>query len=369
MMVTTKRGKAKPKATPVGRPVKHPLAGPTGYPVEHVVIIFKENHTFDNYFGAFPGAAGVTLPRAPDPQVYDPLHDHSAWLAAEAGTGGLRLQYNKADIPAYWAYAQNYTLCDNYFTDVASQSEPNHLHVIAADSPIIDNSSRGRLYQPFPPYDIPSLPAALEAAGRTWRNYANANSSYFDHIASTRTSPWNVTAATFDKDVASGFLPDVSWLFPPAGMSEHPGDFNHTGKPIVATGMQWTVDRVHALASSPLWAKTAVFLTWDDWGGWYDHVNPPLASRWPGGGHKGYTNSQFRYGPRVPCLVLGPYARRGIDHAFCSHTSIVKFCLRLFKLTAWKAPALQPGDKSGDMWSCFDFAASPRLGVPPTKPT
>jgi phospholipase C len=76
----------------------------------------------------------------------------------------------------------------------------------------------------------------------------------------------------------------------------------------------------------------------------------------------------FDMAPRVPCLVLGPYARRGVDHAFCSHASIVKFCLRLFKLNAWKVPALQAGDKSGDMWSCFDFAASPRLGVPPTKP-
>src|SRR5690349_6253414 len=101
-------------------------------PIEHVVIIVKENHTFDNYFGSFPGATGVALPQAPDPQVTDPLHDHTAWLAAQAQDGGVRLQYGKSDIPAYWAFAQNYSLCDNYFTDVASQSEPNHLHLIAA---------------------------------------------------------------------------------------------------------------------------------------------------------------------------------------------------------------------------------------------
>ena len=83
-------------------------------PIEHIVIIVKENHTFDNYFGTFPGAAGVPLPQAPDPQVADPLHDHSAWLAAQAH-GGLRLQYGKHDIPAYWAFAQQYSLCDNYF--------------------------------------------------------------------------------------------------------------------------------------------------------------------------------------------------------------------------------------------------------------
>ena len=97
------------------------------------------------------GAVGVALPQAPDPQVADPLHDHAAWLAAQAHRG-LRLQYGKHDIPAYWAFAQQYSLCDNYFTDVASQSEPNHLHLIAADAPIIDNSTMARRYQPMAPF-------------------------------------------------------------------------------------------------------------------------------------------------------------------------------------------------------------------------
>ena len=88
-------------------------------PIDHIIVIVKENHTFDNYFGTFPGAIGITLPQAPDPQVTDPLHDHAAWLAAHAHGGGLRLQYGKHDIPAYWAFAQQYSLCDNYFTDVA----------------------------------------------------------------------------------------------------------------------------------------------------------------------------------------------------------------------------------------------------------
>jgi phospholipase C len=332
-------------------------------PIQHVVIIFKENHTFDNYFGAFPGAAGAKLPKAPDPQVTDPPHDHTAWLAAHAGHGGVSEQYGEANIPTYWAYAQNYVLCDNYFTDVASQSEPNHLHVFAANSPVIDNSSASRKYQPSPPYDIPSLPAALAAAGRTWRNYADANTSYFNHVKALKGSHWNVPSATFDTDVAKGFLPDVAWLFPPEGMSEHPG----VAKPNIGAGMQWTAARVSAVASSPLWAHTAIFITWDDWGGWSDHVTPPLASKWTGGGPTGYANSQFRYGPRVPCLVLSPYARKQIIHTFYSHVSLVKFCLRVFGVAAWDVPALQPGDKSGDMFECFDFAATPRLGPPPAK--
>jgi phospholipase C len=311
------------------------------------------------------------MPTAPDPQVADPRHDHAAWLSAEAGApgeGALKEQYGKKDIPAYWAYAQNYTLCDNYFTDVASQSEPNHLHLIAADSPVIDNSSQGRKYQPQPPFDIPSLPATLEAAGHTWRNYADAFASYFDHIKALAKHKWSVPSAEFDTDVSKGVLPDVAWLYAPDGESEHPGDYHHTGKPIVAPGMQWTVDRINAIASSPMWRETVVFVTWDDWGGWYDHVQPPLASKWPGGGHKGYHNSQFRYGPRVPCLVLGPHVKQGINHTFNSHVSLVKFCIRLFGLKRWGAPALAQTDPSGDMWECFDFNASPRLGVPSTKP-
>ena len=336
-------------------------------PIKHVVIIVKENHTFDNYFGTFPGAAGVTLPQAPDP-LPDPRHDHSAWLSAHAhgGHGGVQEQYKKADIPAYWAYAEQYALCDNYFTDVASQSEPNHLFLIAADSPVIDNSTNHRNYQPHPPYNMHSLPSALEAAKRSWRNYADRYASYFNHIDALASSSWNVPAAQFDTDVAAGHLPDVAWLFAPDGFSEHPGDW--TGGPVVAPGMQWTVDRVHAVASSPLWAHTAIFITWDDWGGWYDHVAPPKVSTWPGGGHAGYHGSQFRYGARVPCLVLSPYARKAINHSFLSHSSIVKFCLRLFGLPAWNVPALAHGDRSGDMWDCFDFTAAPRLAPPSTKP-
>ena len=194
------------------------------FPIKHVIIITKENHTFDNYFGSFPGTTGVTLPHAKDPHP-DQGHGHAAWLkekGASGVTGAAKTQYLATDIPAYWAFAQQYTLCDNYFTDVASQSEPNHLFLIAADSPVIDNSSHGRNYQPQPPFDIPSLPHTLEAAGHTWRNYAEPNSSYFHHIKALQGHRWNVPSAQFDTDVATGFLPDVSWLYAPFGNSEHP---------------------------------------------------------------------------------------------------------------------------------------------------
>lgn len=190
-------------------------------PIDHVVIIFKENHTFDNYFGTFPGANGVTLSQAQDPPAGgDPPHDHAAWL--NRASGAVRQQYKEADIPVYFAYARQFTLCDNYFTEVASQSEPNYLMVIAANSPIIDNSSPSRTYQPQPPFGIPSLPENLARAGLTWKNYAFKTFNFFYHIKALQGSPNIVAWAQFDKDVAAGKLPHVSWLFAPSGLDEHP---------------------------------------------------------------------------------------------------------------------------------------------------
>jgi phospholipase C len=129
---------------------------------EHVVIILKENHTFDCYFGTFPGAEGdSTLKHASDPPTGSFSNNHAAWLAR--ATRAVREQYNQADIASYWAYAQQFTLCDNFFSDVASDSTPNHLMLIAAASPAINNPSSGS----SPSFNLPSLPANLGAAGLT----------------------------------------------------------------------------------------------------------------------------------------------------------------------------------------------------------
>jgi phospholipase C len=331
-------------------------------PIEHVVIIFKENHTFDNYFGTFPGVQGIVLPQASDPPAGgDPPHSHGAWL--NRATGAVRQQYKEKDIPAYFAYAREFTLCDNYYTEVASQSEPNYLMVIAAASPVIDNSLASRTYQPQPPFDIPSLPKNLEAAGLSWKNYAFKTFNFFYHIKTLAPSPNLVDWAQFDTDVANGELPSVSWLFAPSGLDEHPPFGTNAGKATVGPGMQWTVDRLNKLAASPLWSETAVFLTWDDWGGWWDHVEPPLKDKWQGDGPKGepaYKNTQFTYGPRVGCIVMSPYAKRGINSNFHSHVSIVKFCEKAFNLPELNARTAA----SDDMSDCFDFEQTP---LPPPK--
>jgi phospholipase C len=314
-------------------------AGPS--PIKHAVIIMKENHTFDNYFGTFPGANGVTLPRSPNPPSRDPNHTHAAWLTRDATS--VREQFVEADIPKYFDYARKFTLCDNYFTDVAGPSTPNHLMVVAADSPVIDNPS----HFTTPSFTLPSsLPLSLERAGRSWRGYGGFAMNYLSGI----NKKWKLKSDQFKVDAAAGKLADVSWLWAPGQFDEHPPFGKGGGN--VTVGMQWTVDQVIALVKGGLWPSSAIFVTWDDWGGWYDHVNPPNLETWKGNTHPSYKGSQFRLGSRVGCLVLGPYAKAGyISKAQHSHVSLIRFCEDTFGVK----PINARDSASDGMSDCFDF--------------
>jgi phospholipase C len=316
---------------------------PSG-PIQHVVIIVKENHTFDNYFGRFPGVDGDgNLAPALDPPSTDHPHEHAAWLKRAARAA--KEQYGQANIPNYWRYARQFTLCDRYFTEVAGPSTPNHLMLIAAASPIIDNPHYRDPIKDQPPFDIPSLPVALAKAGLSWRNYGGYAHGY---ITALKGSKNNVSADHFAKDAAAGKLPAVSWVYGPSGLSEHPVE------PVKA-GQRWTADQVDAVVRGGLWPNTVIFITWDDWGGWYDHVNPPLVEKWTDG-------TQFRYGSRVACLVLSPYAKAAhISHIQHSHVSLVRFCEKTFGLKP-----LNARDKAADdMSDCFDFSQKPLSPPPP----
>jgi phospholipase C len=336
---------------------------PNQAPIEHVVLIIKENHAFDNYFGTFPGSNGAKMQRSPNPPPKDPDHRHGAWLT-RAKTA-VRQQFIEQDIPAYFAYARQFTLCDNYFTDVAGPSTPNHLMLIAAASPLIDNPSRYRLPVGSPLFNLPSLPASLDKVNRTWRNYGGYA---FDFIQGLHGRP-SLSSGQFVKDAAAANLPAVSWVYAPHDASEHPPDPNDRGgNPLIGNvthGMQWTVDQVNAVVQGGLWPKSAIFITWDDWGGWFDHVDPPNVEVWKDPGtHPAFNGTQFRYGSRVGCLVLSPYAKRGyISKVLHSHVSLLKFCETLFSL-----PPLNDRDAKADgMSDCFDYAQNP-APAPPASP-
>jgi phospholipase C len=324
-------------------------------PIEHVVLLIKENHGFDNYFGTYPGANGLTMPPSPNPPQVDPNHTHGYWLKRD--TKAVRQQFQQADIPAYFAYAKQFTLCDNYFTDVAGPSTPNHLMLITAASPIIANPSSYRLPPGGPLFDLPSLPMSLEKAGLSWGNYGGYP---FAMIKELHASPKH-TSQQFVVDASAGKLPTVSWVYAPHDASEHAPDLpKDAGNPLIGNvthGMQWTVDQVNAIVKGGLWSKTAIFITWDDWGGWFDHVTPPNVEAWTDG-------TQFRYGGRVGCLVLSPYAKRGyISKVLHSHVSLVKFCETTFGLQ----PLNARDGAADDMSDCFNFKKKP-AAPPPLNP-
>ena len=258
------------------------------------------------------------------------------------------MAFSDKDIPTYWTYARRFTICDRYFTDVAGPSTPNHLMLITADSKLIDNPPSNYRKHPGPPaYDGPSLPQTLDAAGLSWGNYNGYAFEFVKHTAG-KSRPWQ----QFATDARAGKLPSVSWLYADEALSEHPADTaaqrkQHAGD--VSRGSLWTKSQVDAVVSGGLWPKVAIFITWDDWGGWWDHVTPPEVEKWTDG-------SQFRYGGRVGCLVLSPYSRPAhVSHALHSHVSLLRFCEDNFGL-----PHLNARTESADpMVDCFDMAQSP----------
>lgn len=327
--------------------------------VDHVVIIVKENHTFDNYFGKFPHSEGdPQLAPAQDPPPDDPNHRHEAWIIRDQDHTH-EVQYSQENIPTYFALAQQFTLCDHYFSEVAGPSTPNHLMLIAADAPIINNPKN--MYHPSAgsAYNLQSLPAALERAGMTWGNYGGYA---FHYVAELAGHVGNHSRDLFVQDASAGKLPSVAWVYgdgrPP--YSEHPLES-------VKAGSEFTGELIQAVVNGGLWPRTVIFVTWDDWGGWYDHVVPPNVEQWnsrmaqkQSDAYPQFNGQQFRYGSRVPCLVISPYAKAGyVSSTERSHISLVKFCQSLFGI-----PSINPRlDNADDMADCFDPTQQP-LGPP-----
>jgi phospholipase C len=136
----------------------------------------------------------------------------------------------------------------------------------------------------------------------------------------------------------------------------------------VTEGCNWTMDQLRAIAQGGLWNRTVAFVTWDDWGGWFDHVAPDNVEQWKStnaqnaaDAHPEFNGQQFRYGSRVPCLVVSPYAKRGhISNTKRSHISLVKFVQTFYGLPLIH-PRLQGVD---DMMDCFDAGQQP---LPPPQ--
>ena len=313
---------------------------------------------------------------------------------AEAGTScGEVMGYHDArEIPNYWSYAQNYVLQDKLFESAASSSLYEHLYVVSAWAALCPNGGANPLecvssvegpelnHRPHAWTDITYL---LHRAGVSWRYYVfegtepDCESDEAITCAPVQQGPttpgiWNPLADFTDvkedgqlediqsltnfysavQDQSACGLPNVAWIVPKYKVSEHPAAPVDEGQTYVTT-------LINSIMRSPCWSSTAIFLSWDDWGGLYDHVLPPVID-------------ENGYGLRVPALVISPYAKAGyIDHQQLSHDAYLKFIEDDFLEGARLNPATDGRPDSrpdvreeapglGDMVNDFNFDQTPR---------
>ena len=378
-----------------------PQQGPQGLSaIQHIVVIIKENRSFDHYFGTFPGADGATtgkistgrvipLGPAPDRMTHGiSLSWEESHEAIDAGkmdkfdliTGGnvngdyaAYTQLHEQGIPNYFQYARNFVLADHMFSSAYGPTFPNRLYSIAAQAggvisnpEIIGNPEHTTSWgcdapatatvrvlfnfylnsNEYPCFDFSTLPDELEAAGVTWKFYT-LNSDDPDYTFTTPdairhlrfSSLWAdhvLSASQFITDAQNGNLPAVTWLMSPVSASEHPTSS-------ICVGENWTVNQVNAVMQGPEWNSSAIFITYDESGGFYDHVPPPRVDP---------------FGPsmRVPLLIISPYAKKGyVSHTTYSMASILKFVEARFNLR----PLTDRDALANDIFDSFDFNQQP----------
>ncbi len=388
-----------PFGAPPLRPVfQDPTSLDTFWPIKRVIYMMLENRSFDHVFGRFPGARGtrvgvrdgreVPLVRAPLRLPGDLPHDHRAALVDLAG-GNLDgfaqdqvsdvwaySQHAEADVPSYWRWAREFVLCDNFFASALGPSHPNHLFFIAgtsggtfdnpenlkpiagqrskswgcdanADAYVFVKDERGMLTKHRTCFTFPTIGESLSANGVGWAYYAPTRDQIgyiwnaYNAIERVFYSDlWNRHIRPVDRllvDIRNAALPAVSWVVPRDAVSDHPPLSTYTSH-------EWVTTIVDAVMNSAMWSHTVLFLTWDEWGGFYDHVPPPAVDA-------------VGLGFRVPMLVISPFAHRGyIDDAVGEFSTPLRFVS-----DNWGLPYLTERIRQTHGFEhVFDFRRTPR---------
>jgi phospholipase C len=357
---------------------------PTKEPIEHVVVIMQENRTFDNMFNGYPGADtvqtgtrnGVSVPLRSislDTKL-DNDHSHAEWWRDWAngkldGFSSTAYYYvQPSDVQAYWNMARQYTLGDRMFQSNTGPSFVAHQYMIAAQSADVSGNpdgawgcdaaqgTRAPLVGPngtelpgvYPCFDYQTMADLLDAKGVSWRYYAPGTSDGFFIISAFQAirhirfgADWQEKVISPETriltDIANGELAQVTWVVPTLANSDHPSSGNRNGP-------DWVASIVNAIGASPYWNSTAIFISWDDWGGGYDHVPPPQVD-------------EMGLGFRVPLLVVSPYAKHGyVSHVVHESSGILRYMEELFGL-----PSLGARDSTADDFKdCFDYKQAPQ---------
>jgi phospholipase C len=349
------------------------LNGPSQ--IQHVVIIMQENRSVDNLFNGFPGAntvrvgknhgINVPLTKMPLGVTYDPGHTLGAFLRdydnrrMDGFVAGPNNEYGYVDpkqVTEYWDLARQYTLSDNTYASNIDASFVAHQFLIAAQAgwsvnfPVGTCSDRTQMVPRLNPdrtlgkpqeacFDYKALPDEISAAGLTWRYYAaelNFGSGPIwtptEYIYHLNGNPNVISPETrVLTDIAHGRLANVTWITPSLPNSDHAGRGGPTGGP------GWVASIVNAIGASPMWSSTVIFISWDEWGGWYDHMVPPY-------------KDASGLGIRVPMIVVSPFAKRGhVTHVQYETTSMLRFIENNFGLAPLAAADARAADPRGEV--------------------
>jgi len=324
-------------------------------PGPKIVIFVQENHTTDNYFSSLAawGANVATgWPAAQNPPPSDQPHDRAAyfrWLQGKQGGTpyGNHVQYDADTLLPFYAYlARTGAFFENHATGLGTNSSPNHQMIVGGQAMTLKNP-------PFnnpPVWDVPSLPALAVRNGLTWKGYTGSSGYPLQFYKDLRGSPNLVASSTFIADAQGGNLPDLSMVWHDAPYDEHP-----TADITLGHNTIWQC--VDAAVRGGEWNHTVFFLTWDDWGGFDDHVVLPCSEYTP-------DNVQVAPGPRVGLLMFGGRVAAGIDSRICVHASITRTAIQLLGLPNLGVPRV---DGDPGLQDRYDPALS--VPVPPAYGT
>jgi phospholipase C len=333
------------------------------------------------------------LPRRPGTCWMDPNQDRCRRFVGPDDQPDVLSYHTRKDIPNYWAYADTYALQDHMFAPVDSWTLPSHLFLVSGWSAVCPDTtdpmscrSDIRLhgleyrwdYGEHPIYAWTDITWLLDEADVSWKYYVGPGTcwkppcqtpaqkglatSYFKNPlpgftsfhGEGRNDPSDniMDHHVFADDALHGTLPSVSWVVPSSTNSDHPG-----GPSTVRSSMQYVTKLINDVMKGPQWDSTAIFLTWDDWGGFYDHVEPKRVD-------------MNGYGIRVPSLLISPYAKKGfVDHRGYSFDSFLRLIEDRFLGSARLDPKTMSRPDSrptvreklaGDLRNSFNFAQAPR---------
>ena len=376
------------------------LPNPADSGIENIIVVMMENRSFDHYLGWLPGADGMqaglsytdtkgktssTYPLAPQFQgceFQDPNHSHEGGLIQynNGSNNGFLLTspdtfpigyYRQQDLDFHGQATPAWTTYDRYFCGIMAETYPNRFYMHSAQMPVLHNSEATTVSGLETISTLPAIWDKLAAAGVSANYYFN--DVPFTALYGAKYLGISQPYAAFLLDCAAGTLPSVSYVDP--SFEDEGEGTSRDDHPFadIRNGQAFLNEIYNAVTSSPQWSKTALFINYDEWGGFFDHVPPPMAGVIPpfdlAAFMKDKETPSSLLGFRVPVLAISPYARRGhVSHTQYDHTSILKMIEWRWGLTPLTARDAQ----ANNIARSLDFTSAPNLSVPsfsvPTGP-